>query len=192
MLNLQNTFANPAFIADSGYQAPQRFLIMGLGESGVAMAKWCLRNRASVRFVDTRDQSQFSDRQHAWLEELKTAGLKDIRFGSFSDELLIDIEKQTVDFVPNYDESEFEPSVLPTRIPNLLINGSSGIAVGMATSIPPHNLNEVIDAMVALIDNPALTIDVSTITFMYVHQDLISLILGSHGVYSRSGLPDRR
>mgnify|MGYP006277959575 CR=1 FL=1 len=92
MLNLQNTFANPAFIADSGYQAPQRFLIMGLGESGVAMAKWCLRNGASVRFVDTRDQSQFSDRQHAWLEELKTAGLKDIRFGSFSDELLIDID----------------------------------------------------------------------------------------------------
>ncbi|MBU3549758.1 UDP-N-acetylmuramoyl-L-alanine--D-glutamate ligase [Polynucleobacter sp. MWH-Berg-3C6] len=92
MLNLENTFANPAFIADAGYQAPHRFLIMGLGESGVAMAKWCLRNGAAVRLVDTRDQSQFSERQNAWLAELKIDGLKDIQFGPFNDELLVDID----------------------------------------------------------------------------------------------------
>jgi len=92
MLNLQNTFANPAFIADAGYEAPERFLIMGLGESGVAMAKWCLRNGAAVRLIDTRDQSQISERQNAWLNELKIDGLKDIQFGPLSDELLIDID----------------------------------------------------------------------------------------------------
>jgi DNA gyrase subunit A len=73
--------------------------------------------------------------------------------------LLADIDKETVDFVPNYDEKEFEPSALPARVPNLLINGSAGIAVGMATNIPPHNLNEVIDATVALIDDPKTDID---------------------------------
>src|SRR5437763_9550619 len=70
--------------------------------------------------------------------------------------LLEDIDKETVDFRPNYDESEFEPEVLPTRVPNLLVNGSSGIAVGMATNIPPHNLNEIIDACIALVQNPAI------------------------------------
>ena len=92
MLNLENTFANPAFLADAGYQAPNHFLILGLGESGVAMAKWCLRNGASVRLVDTREQSQFSERQNAWLSELKIDGLKDIQFGPLNDELLVDID----------------------------------------------------------------------------------------------------
>lgn len=73
--------------------------------------------------------------------------------------LLADIDKDTVDFQPNYDNNETEPSVLLTKFPNLLVNGAGGIAVGMATNIPPHNLGEVIDACVALIDNPALTID---------------------------------
>jgi DNA gyrase subunit A len=82
----------------------------------------------------------------------------EVRMSRLAGELLSDIDKETVDFVPNYDESETEPSVLPTRVPNLLVNGSSGIAVGMATNIPPHNLSEVIDACVALIDNPATTI----------------------------------
>jgi DNA gyrase subunit A len=82
----------------------------------------------------------------------------EVRMSRLAGELLADIDKETVDFVPNYDESESEPSVLPTRVPNLLVNGSSGIAVGMATNIPPHNLTEVIDACVALIDNPAITI----------------------------------
>ena len=82
----------------------------------------------------------------------------EVRMSRLAGELLADIDKETVDFVPNYDESETEPSVLPTRVPNLLVNGSSGIAVGMATNIPPHNLREVIDGCVALIDNPAITI----------------------------------
>jgi DNA gyrase subunit A len=73
--------------------------------------------------------------------------------------ILTDIDKDTVDFQPNYDNSEKEPSVLPAKFPNLLVNGAGGIAVGMATNIPPHNLGEVTDACVALIDNPALTID---------------------------------
>jgi DNA gyrase subunit A len=71
-------------------------------------------------------------------------------------ELLADIEKETVDFVPNYDESESEPSVLPTRFPNLLVNGQTGIAVGMATNIPPHNLTEIVNACIALLDDPSL------------------------------------
>ncbi|MEW6353896.1 MAG: DNA gyrase subunit A [Pseudomonadota bacterium] len=82
----------------------------------------------------------------------------EVRMARIAHELLADLDKETVDFVPNYDESEREPAVLPTRIPNLLVNGSAGIAVGMATNIPPHNLAEVIDACVALIDNPALDI----------------------------------
>ena len=80
----------------------------------------------------------------------------EIRMSKLAHELLADIDKETVDFVPNYDESEREPSVLPTRVPNLLVNGSAGIAVGMATNIPPHNLCEIIDACVALIDDPAI------------------------------------
>lgn len=76
------------------------------------------------------------------------------RLSKLAVELLRDIDKKTVDFVPNYDETEQEPVVLPARYPNLLVNGSSGIAVGMATNIPPHNLNEVIDATIKLIDNP--------------------------------------
>ncbi len=82
----------------------------------------------------------------------------EVRMSRIAHELLADLDKETVDFIPNYDESEREPTVFPTRLPNLLINGSSGIAVGMATNIPPHNLGEVADACVALIDDPALTI----------------------------------
>jgi len=81
------------------------------------------------------------------------------RLERISSELLADIDKETVDFVPNYDGKEQEPTALPTRIPNLLINGSSGIAVGMATNIPPHNLVEVVDAGLALLGNPDISID---------------------------------
>src|ERR1700676_991489 len=81
------------------------------------------------------------------------------RLEKISAEMLADIDKETVDFVPNYDGKELEPTVLPTRVPNLLVNGSSGIAVGMATNIPPHNLNEIISACLALLDNPELTVD---------------------------------
>jgi DNA gyrase subunit A len=81
----------------------------------------------------------------------------EIRMQRLAHEMLTDLDKETVDFVPNYDESLSEPSVLPSKIPSLLINGSSGIAVGMATNIPPHNLSEVIEAIKAIIDNPAVT-----------------------------------
>lgn len=86
----------------------------------------------------------------------------EVRLSRIAEEMLKDIEKDTVIFRPNYDESLLEPVVLPSKIPNLLINGSSGIAVGMATNIPPHNLNEVVDAIVAAIDNPDITIDALT------------------------------
>jgi DNA gyrase subunit A len=81
------------------------------------------------------------------------------RMARIAHELLADIDKDTVDLVPNYDENEQEPVVLPTRIPNLLVNGSAGIAVGMATNIPPHNLSEVVDALVLLVDEPATPIE---------------------------------
>jgi DNA gyrase subunit A len=83
----------------------------------------------------------------------------EIRMAKIAHEMLADIDKETVDFVPNYDETESEPGVLPSRLPQLLINGSAGIAVGMATNIPPHNLGEVIDACIALIDEPGLAVD---------------------------------
>src|SRR6202008_2203762 len=89
------------------------------------------------------------------------------RLTKVAQSLLADIDKDTVDFQPNYDNSEHEPVVLPAKFPNLLVNGAGGIAVGMATNIPPHNLGEVIDACVALIDNPALSID-----------DLIAIVPG--------------
>ena len=83
----------------------------------------------------------------------------EIRMSKIAHELLSDLDKETVDYVPNYDGTEFIPEVMPTRVPNLLVNGSSGIAVGMATNMPPHNLNETVRATLALIENPELTID---------------------------------
>jgi DNA gyrase subunit A len=83
----------------------------------------------------------------------------EVRMARIAHELIADIDKETVDFVPNYDETEHEPSVFPTRVPNLLVNGSAGIAVGMATNIPPHNLTEITGACIALIDNPDIDID---------------------------------
>ena len=90
------------------------------------------------------------------------------RMSPFSLEMIRDIDKDTVDFMPNFDEEEKEPVVLPSRFPNLLVNGSNGIAVGMATSIPPHNLGEVIDATVKMIDDDDCTVD-----------DLIDIIKGT-------------
>src|ERR1700675_514116 len=106
----------------------------------------------------------------------------DARQAQTAHEILGDIDKDTVDFVPNYDENEQEPVVLPTRIPNLLVNGSSGIAVGMATNIPPHNLTEIVDGLVMLIENPDVTVD-----------DLMKVIPGpdfpTRGfIYGRAGI----
>src|SRR5262245_14829287 len=106
------------------------------------------------------------------------------RLAKIAHEMLADIDKETVDFVPNFDESLEEPVVLPTRVPNLLINGSSGIAVGMATNIPPHNLGEVIDGLVMLIERPAATLD-----------DLMTVIKGpdfptAGYIYGAAGIRD--
>ncbi|PLX63091.1 DNA gyrase subunit A [Sedimenticola selenatireducens] len=83
----------------------------------------------------------------------------EVRMARIAHSMLDDLDKETVDFIPNYDESEHEPAVLPARGPNLLVNGSTGIAVGMATNIPPHNLTEIVNGCVAMIDDPAITID---------------------------------
>jgi DNA gyrase subunit A len=108
----------------------------------------------------------------------------EIRMARIAAELLADIDRETVDFVANYDESEFEPAVLPTRIPNLLINGSAGIAVGMATNIPPHNLTEIIDATLALIDDPAITIPALMDKIPGPDFPTAGIINGSQGIYS--------
>jgi DNA gyrase subunit A len=108
----------------------------------------------------------------------------EIRMSKIAHELMADIEKETVDFVANYDESEHEPGVLPTRFPNLLVNGSSGIAVGMATNIAPHNLTEVINACMALIEDPA--IDVPELMEHIPGPDFptAGIINGAAGIYS--------
>ncbi|MFN5011795.1 MAG: DNA gyrase subunit A, partial [Gammaproteobacteria bacterium] len=82
----------------------------------------------------------------------------EVRMSRMAGELLADIDRETVDFVPNYDESLTEPAVMPSRIPHLLVNGSSGIAVGMATNIPPHNLTEVVNACLAVLDDPEVSL----------------------------------
>ena len=107
----------------------------------------------------------------------------EVRMSRITHELLLDIDKNTVPFVENYDGSEKEPSVLPTRLPNLLINGSSGIAVGMATNIPPHNLSEVIGACIALIDNPDLNIGQLMQYIPGPDFPTAAIINGSQGVY---------
>lgn len=104
------------------------------------------------------------------------------RLSKISSEMLSDIDKNTVDFVPNFDESETEPSVLPSRFPNLLVNGSDGIAVGMATNIPPHNLGEVIDGVVALIENPEIDIDELMKVIPAPDFPTRGLILGRNGI----------
>ncbi len=108
----------------------------------------------------------------------------EVRMSRIAHEILADIDKATVDFVENYDGSESEPSVMPTRVPNLLINGSSGIAVGMATNIPPHNLNEIISACLALIEDPA--IDLRGLISHVPGPDFptAGIINGAQGIYS--------
>lgn len=106
----------------------------------------------------------------------------EVRMARIAHQLLADIEKETVDFVDNYDSSEQEPSVLPTRLPNLLVNGAAGIAVGMATNIPPHNIGEVINACIALIDQPGLTIDELIQYIPGPDFPTAGIINGAHGI----------
>ncbi len=106
----------------------------------------------------------------------------EVRLSKLASEMLADINKETVDFSPNFDETTEEPTVLPARFPNLLVNGSSGIAVGMATNIPPHNLCEVIDGLVLMIDNPAITGKDLTLTIKGPDFPTGGLILGKEGI----------
>ncbi len=108
----------------------------------------------------------------------------EVRMTRLASELLADIDKETVDFVENYDGSESEPTVMPTRVPNLLVNGSSGIAVGMATNIPPHNLGEVIDATMAVIDNPEVSIGELMEIMPGPDFPTAGIINGAQGIYS--------
>jgi len=108
----------------------------------------------------------------------------EVRMSKISELMLQDIEKETVDFVPNYDESLKEPSVLPSKFPNLLVNGSAGIAVGMATNIPPHNMNEVIDGVLMLIDNPDTTIEELMQVIKGPDFPTAGIILGDEGIRS--------
>jgi DNA gyrase subunit A len=114
------------------------------------------------------------------------------RLTKLAEEMLADIDKETVDFTPNFDDTTVEPSVLPTRVPNLLINGSAGIAVGMATNIPPHNLSEVVDALVMMIDKPEVTIpelmtaikgpDFPTAGFIHGYEGIKQAYLSGRGI----------
>jgi DNA gyrase subunit A len=108
----------------------------------------------------------------------------EVRMSRMAEAMVADIEKNTVDFAPNYDESLEEPKVLPAKVPNLLINGSSGIAVGMATNIPPHNLREVIDALIMMIENADITIPELMTAIKGPDFPTGGLILGQEGIYS--------
>ena len=108
----------------------------------------------------------------------------EVRMSKIAHELLADIEKETVDFVENYDGSESEPTVMPTRVPNLLVNGSSGIAVGMATNIPPHNLTEVVNACLALIEDPSIEVPGLMEHMPGPDFPTAGIINGAQGIYS--------
>src|SRR5664279_1753669 len=120
------------------------------GDSSVYEAMVRMAQEWSMRYMLVDGQGNFGS-----VDGDSPAAMRytEARMRKISEEMLADIDKDTVDFQPNFDDSLTEPSVLPTRIPNLLVNGASGIAVGMATNMPPHNLSEIIDATIAYIDN---------------------------------------
>ncbi|WP_373484764.1 DNA gyrase subunit A [Acetobacterium malicum] len=126
------------------------------GDSSVYDAMVRMAQEWSIRYLIVNGQGNFGS-----VDGDSAAAMRytEAKMGKIAAELLRDINKETVDFIPNFDESETEPSVLPSKYPNLLVNGSSGIAVGMATNIPPHNLGEIIDGTVAFIEDPEITID---------------------------------
>ena len=150
------------FVAGKPYRKSARIVgdVMGKyhphGDSSIYEALVRMAQDWSMRVPLVDGQGNFGS-----MDPDKAAAMRytEARLAKVADELLADIDKDTVDFTPNYDGSEHEPAVLPARYPNLLVNGAGGIAVGMATNIPPHNLGEVIDACRAYIDNPAITID---------------------------------
>ena len=126
------------------------------GDSAVYEAMVRMAQDFSMRYMVVEGQGNFGS-----IDGDRPAAMRytEVRMAKITDQMLGDLEKDTVSFSPNYDGSEFIPDVLPTKIPNLLINGSSGIAVGMATNIPPHNLTEVINGCLRLLSNPKTSID---------------------------------
>src|SRR5436190_13580994 len=126
------------------------------GDSAVYDALVRMAQDFSMRYMLVDGQGNFGS-----IDNDPPAAMRytECRMSKLSGELLADIDKETVDWQPNYDDKELEPTVLPTKVPNLLVNGATGIAVGMATNIPPHNLREVIDATLALIKNPDMTVE---------------------------------
>ncbi|MBO9662418.1 DNA gyrase subunit A [Dokdonella sp.] len=126
------------------------------GDSSIYDALVRMAQDFSMRYTLIDGQGNFGSVDG---DEAAAMRYTECRLDRLSSELLADIDKETVDYQPNYDEKELEPTVLPTRIPNLLVNGSAGIAVGMATNVPPHNLGEVLSACIGLIDDPELGFD---------------------------------
>jgi len=126
------------------------------GDSSIYDALVRMAQDFSMRYMLIDGQGNFGSVDG---DEAAAMRYTECRLDRLASELLADIDKETVDYQPNYDEKEQEPTVLPTRIPNLLINGSAGIAVGMATNVPPHNFNEVMSACIALIDDPEIGFD---------------------------------
>ena len=150
------------YTADKPYRKSARIVgdVMGKyhphGDSAIYDAMVRMAQPFSLRLMLIDGQGNFGS-----MDGDSAAAMRytEARLARPAEELLLDIDKETVDFVPNYDDSMIEPAVLPASFPNLLVNGAGGIAVGMATNIPPHNLGEVIDAACALIDDPDLSVD---------------------------------
>ncbi len=151
------------------------------GDSSVYDAMVRMAQEWSIRYLIVNGQGNFGS-----VDGDSAAAMRytEAKMGKIAAELLRDINKETVDFVPNFDESETEPSVLPSKYPNLLVNGSSGIAVGMATNIPPHNLGEIIDGTIAFIDDQDITVDELMKHIKGPDFPTAGIILGKSGVKS--------
>ncbi|MFB0559422.1 MAG: DNA gyrase subunit A [Dehalococcoidales bacterium] len=151
------------------------------GDASVYDAMVRMAQDFSMRYVLVDGQGNFGS-----VDDDPPAAMRytEARLAQIAEEMLVDIDKNTVNFMPNFDDSLQEPVVLPTRLPNLLVNGSSGIAVGMATNIPPHNLGEVCDAVSYLIDNPEATVDELIQFIKGPDFPTAGIILGEEGIKS--------
>ena len=150
------------------------------GDSSVYDAMVRLAQDFSTRYMLVEGQGNFGSVDGDGAAAMRYT---EARLSKLSMELVRDIEKETVDFYPNFDETLMQPAVMPSRFPNLLVNGSSGIAVGMATNIPPHNLGEVIDGVVCMIDNPDCTVDDLMQHIKGPDFPTGGVILGKRGIY---------
>ena len=151
------------------------------GDSSVYYATVRMAQDFSIRYMMVDGHGNFGS-----VDGDSAAAMRytEVRMSKIAEEMLDDIEKETVDFVPNYDESLKEPSVLPSKVPNLLINGATGIAVGMATNIPPHNLGEVVDGLVKMIDCPDVTLEELIQVIPGPDFPTGAMIMGSEGIRS--------